>query len=158
MAVAVAAISGPSTPSALPTWGESGGDPSAPAAVAESYALAQVGTPYLWGGEAPGAGFDCSGLVQAAWAAAGVHLPRVAEDQLYAGPILPAGAALEPGDLVFFGPGPGQATHVGLVVDPSGTMVDAPYTGAVVRVEKFPPIPGQRWGNDLMIGATRPGV
>ena len=55
-------------------------------AVAVSWALSQIGTPYLWGGETPGVGFDCSGLVQAAYAVAGVSLPRVAQDQYNATP------------------------------------------------------------------------
>jgi cell wall-associated NlpC family hydrolase len=126
------------------------------ASVAVEYAVAQIGTPYRWGGETPGVGFDCSGLAQAAWAAAGVHLPRVAQDQFDAGPLLPPGAALQPGDLVFFGPASGGVTHVGMVVDPAGQMVDAPHTGAVVRLEPFPATVGARWGGDVYLGATRP--
>ena len=124
---------GPSTSSSL-----------AQAAVA--YALAQLGTPYRWGGEGAG-GFDCSGLVQAAYAAAALALPRVAQAQYDAGPPLPAGAPLEPGDLVFFGASPAAVTHVGIVVAP-GEMVDAPHTGAVVRIESYV------WSDYL--GATRP--
>ena len=131
--------------------------PGATAGRALDYALAQVGTPYRWGGETPGVGFDCSGLAQAAYAAAGVAIPRVAEDQMRAGPAVPLSAAPAPGDLVFFGPGPGQATHVGLVVDPSGVMVDAPHAGAAVRVESFPPEVGRPWGDDVYLGATAPG-
>jgi cell wall-associated NlpC family hydrolase len=116
------------------------------AAEAVAWALAQLGTPYQWGGEGDG-GFDCSGLVQAAFAAAGVPLPRVAQDQYDAGPHLPAGATLLPGDLVFFGPSPDAIEHVGIVVAP-GEMVDAPHTGAVVRVEPI-------WSSNY-VGATRP--
>lgn len=142
--------------------GPAGGGPAPPGVnragrVAAEYALSQVGTPYRWGGETPGVGFDCSGLAQAAWAAAGVTLPRVAQDQFDAGPHLPAGAPLAAGDLVFFGADAGDVTHVGLVVDPSGQMVDAPHTGASVRVEPFPPIVGYSWGSDSYLGATSPG-
>ena len=136
----------------------SAGPPPGPAALAVNFSLAQVGTPYRWGGETPGVGFDCSGLVQAAWAAAGVTLPRVAQDQFDAGPLLAPGSGLQAGDLVFFGPPGGGVTHVGLVVDPSGRMVDAPHPGATVRVEPFPLAIGSAWGGDLYLGATRPGV
>lgn len=123
---------------------------------AVAFAEAQIGTPYQWGGEAVGAGFDCSGLAQAAWRAAGVQIPRVAQAQFDAGPEVPAGGALEPGDLVFFGEGPYDVTHVGIVVDPAGRMVDAPHTGARVRIDGFPALEGSRWGDELFIGATRP--
>jgi cell wall-associated NlpC family hydrolase len=125
--------------------------------IAVQFALGQVGVAYRWGAEDPGAAFDCSGLVQAAWAVAGVKLPRVAQDQFDAGPFLPAGVPLEPGDLVFFGDPDGGVSHVGLVVDGSGRMVDAPHTGAAVRVEPFPLTIGATWGGDVYLGATRPG-
>ncbi len=128
------------------------------AAVAVAFALSQIGTPYQWGAESPGVAFDCSGLVQAAWATAGVRLPRVAQAQFDAGPLLAPGASLQPGDLVFFGPEGGGVTHVGLVVDSSGEMVDAPHTGASVRVEPFPVTVGAAWGGDMLVGATRPGL
>jgi cell wall-associated NlpC family hydrolase len=131
------------------------------AAVAVAFALSQIGTPYRWGAESPGVAFDCSGLVQAAWAAAGVPLPRVAQAQFDAGPLLAPGAPLQPGDLVFFGADGGGVTHVGLVVDgsgPKGEMVDAPHTGASVRVEPFPLTVGSAWGGDILVGATRPGL
>ena len=131
---------------APPPAGGSAASSLAEAAVA--YALAQLGTPYRWGGEGAG-GFDCSGLVQAAYASAGLALPRVAQAQYDAGPSLPAGAALEPGDLVFFGASPSQVTHVGIVVG-DGEMVDAPHTGAVVRIESY------AWSDYL--GATRPAA
>ena len=66
-------------------------------AVAVSWALSQIGTPYVWGGETPGVGFDCSGLVQAAYAAAGVALPRVAQDQYDRTPKLETGHHAGPG-------------------------------------------------------------
>jgi cell wall-associated NlpC family hydrolase len=137
------------TPALVPGASTAGGGEAAgegEAAEAVSWALAQLGTPYRWGGEGNG-GFDCSGLVQAAFAAAGVHLPRVAQDQYDAGPHLPRDAPLLPGDLVFFGSSGQAVDHVGIVVRP-GEMVDAPHTGAVVRVEPI-------WTADF-VGATRP--
>jgi cell wall-associated NlpC family hydrolase len=125
--------------------GTGAGSSAAQAAVA--YALAQLGTPYLWGGEGAG-GFDCSGLVQAAYAAAGVALPRVAQAQYDA---TAANAVsldqLQPGDLVFFGASLTAITHVGIVVSP-GEMVDAPHTGADVRIESY------AWPD--LVAATQP--
>ena len=120
--------------------------PGPAAAAAVRYALAQLGTPYLWGGESAG-GFDCSGLVQAAYQAAGVALPRTAQAQWDAGPPLAPGTPLRPGDLVFFGSDPVHVSHVGIVVA-AGEMVDAPHTGALVRRESY------NWPDYL--GATRP--
>ena len=128
-------------------------------ALAVSWALSQIGTPYVWGGETPGKGFDCSGLVQAAYAVAGVALPRVAQAQYDGTPKVAPGAALQPGDLVFFGGGPGSIDHVGLfvgVVNGQDVMVDAPHTGADVRVEAFPATEGASFGSLLFVGATRP--
>jgi cell wall-associated NlpC family hydrolase len=133
---------------------------SAAEVVAVEWALTQIGTPYVWGGETPGVGFDCSGLVQAAYAVAGVALPRVAQDQYDATPKLsPGGDPLAPGDLVFFGSGPSGVDHVGLFVGTvhgQPVMVDAPYTGADVRAETFPDSIGASFGSLLFVGATRP--
>ncbi len=109
----------------------------------------QLGTPYVWGGEAKNAGFDCSGLVQWAFSAAGVALPRGAQAQFDSGPAVPWGAKVVPGDLVFFGGGPGSVEHVGIVAG-SGWMVDAPHTGAVVRFDRI-----AGFGN--VVGVTSPG-
>ena len=117
--------------------------------LAEAWALAQLGHPYQWGAAGPEA-FDCSGLVLRAWQAAGVELPRVAADQYRVAGHLPVAEA-GPGDLVFFSPDPADAAsieHVGMVVG-AGLMVDAPHTGAVVRVTPFYP--------GLMPDAVRPG-
>lgn len=131
---------------AAPLSGPVSAGPVARLAVAT--ALAQVGTPYVWGGEEPG-GFDCSGLVQYSYAAAGLALQRVAQDQFDAGPLLPADATLTAGDLVFFGAGSTAVDHVGIYLG-DGRMVDAPHTGAVVRVE-----PVDLTGPSF-VGATRP--
>jgi cell wall-associated NlpC family hydrolase len=132
---------------------------SAAGEVAVAWALSQIGTPYVWGGETAGVGFDCSGLVQAAYRVAGVALPRVAQDQYDATPKLAPGAPLAPGDLVFFGAGPDSIDHVGLyvgVVNGQNVMVDAPHTGADVRAEPIPATLGSSFGSLLYVGATRP--
>jgi peptidoglycan DL-endopeptidase CwlO len=99
--------------------------------VALEFAAAQIGKPYVWGGAGP-QGFDCSGLVQQAWAAAGVALPRVAADQSTA--TVPISfSQLQPGDLVFFEQPVG---HVGIYIG-GGQMIDAPYTGAFVRIDSI---------------------
>lgn len=134
-----------------PAWG--GADPNAslgaPSAV--SWALNQVGTPYVWGGEDPSApgrpgAFDCSGLVQATFKAIGVNLPRVAQAQYDATTKIPPDQ-LQAGDLVFFGQNAQNISHVGIYIG-NGKMVDAPHTGADVRVESY------QWGD--FVGATRP--
>jgi cell wall-associated NlpC family hydrolase len=116
-------------------------------ATAVAFAASRIGTPYEWGGTGNG-GFDCSGLTQAAYAAAGVGLPRVAQDQFDAGPVVPGGMPVEPGDLLFFGAGATEVTHVGIYVG-AGDMVDAPHTGTDVREEPAD------WPD--FVGATRPG-
>lgn len=132
---------------------------STAATVALQWALVQIGTPYVWGGETPGLGFDCSGLVQAAYAVAGVALPRVAQDQYNSTPKVGASSVLEPGDLVFFGGGPSSVDHVGLyagVLNGQSVMVDAPSAGTEVRAEGFVPNVGAPFGGLVFVGATRP--
>jgi cell wall-associated NlpC family hydrolase len=112
-----------------------GGRASAAARRAVAVALAQLGSPYVWGANGPGS-FDCSGLTSFAYAAAGIAIPRVSRAQFaaYAGrPVDPL--HLVPGDLVFFADTPGNPAtihHVGMYVG-RGLMVEAPHTGAVVR-------------------------
>ena len=114
-------------------------DPSRQAATAISYAQRKLGTEYLWGGTgAPDQGgrFDCSGLTRAAYKAAGITLPRVANDQYNAGPH-PRRDELLPGDLVFFSDDPSNSRairHVGIYVG-GGYMIDAPKPHAVIRFD-----------------------
>ncbi|MHB6910188.1 C40 family peptidase [Streptomyces sp. DB-54] len=107
--------------------------PTNTGAIAVAFAHAQLGTPYVWGGNGPSdGGFDCSGLTQAAYRAAGVRLPRVAQAQYDTSPHLPRDTQLAPGDLLFFGPSPDHIAHVSLFIG-AGQAIDAPHPGAVVR-------------------------
>jgi cell wall-associated NlpC family hydrolase len=122
--------------------------PGLAAQAAVDFAQAQLGVPYRWGGDGPGeGGFDCSGLTHAAYQAAGISLPRIAQAQYQAGPHLPPGAPLAPGDLVFFGTSPSHVTHVGIVIG-LGQMVDAPHAGAFIRIEPY--------ARSTYLGAARP--
>lgn len=78
-------------------------------------ALSQIGTPYRYGGNQPGAGLDCSGLTYFAHRTAGVQIPRTSREQRQAARPVKL-KALRPGDMVFFGSG-GVVDHVGLMVD-----------------------------------------
>lgn len=125
-------LGGPGS-SASPAGGAGAGD----AAVAA--ALTQLGVPYVWGGETPGAGFDCSGLVQWAYAQAGVTLPRTTFGQIDVGTPV-ALDQLRPGDLIF-----SRSIRSGQVVDMghvaiyagAGQVVVAPHTGDVVSVRRL---------------------
>ncbi|WP_150243624.1 C40 family peptidase [Nocardiopsis quinghaiensis] len=88
------------------------GPASGSAKTALDFAYAQVGKPYVWGGTGPG-GYDCSGLTQAAWAAAGVSLPRTTYQQVNAGQRV-SWENKQPGDLLFFYPGGSGPDHVGM--------------------------------------------
>jgi hypothetical protein len=97
----------------------------------------ELGVPYLWGGSSPKTGFDCSGLVQWAYAKAGIRLPRIAADQFNAA----GGAAVRrrdllPGDLVFFKDSTGYVHHVGIYVG-NDRFLAAPHTGDVVKVSSL---------------------
>ncbi|MFJ3137546.1 NlpC/P60 family protein [Streptomyces sp. NPDC086843] len=96
-----------------------------------AFARAQIGKPYVWGATGPGS-YDCSGLTQAAWKAAGVSLPRTTYDQVNAGTTVPVSQA-QPGDLVFFYD---DVTHVGLYIG-NGMMIHAPKPGTYVREESI---------------------
>ena len=126
--------------------------PSRAALRAIAYARAQIGTPYRWGGESPGVGFDCSGLTQAAYAAAGIAIPRTSEAQWSTLTHVPLDQ-LEPGDLVFFDPGeflPALPGHVGIYIG-GDQMIDAPHSGARVRIDAL-------YGGSAPFGAARPAA
>lgn len=119
------------------------------AAVAVSAAMDQRGTRYSWGGGGPSGpsygigrgantkGFDCSGLTEFAWSKAGVRIGGTTYEQVNAGTRVPRGK-VQPGDLVFYETDSSRSgpDHVGLAISKT-KMVNAPYTGAVVRVDKI---------------------
>jgi NlpC/P60 family len=109
--------------------------PRALAALAE--AKKYKGTPYQWGGSTPKTGFDCSGLVQWAYAKAGIKIPRVTDQQFDA----PGGSPVSrrnvrPGDLVFFRDSSGYIHHVGISLG-GDKFLHAPHTGDVVKTSSL---------------------
>ncbi|MFD2414801.1 C40 family peptidase [Amycolatopsis pigmentata] len=121
--------------------------PNPAALAAINFACGQRGLPYVWGGNgADDGGFDCSGLTKAAYAAAGITLPRTAQMQYDSGARVPDGQPLLPGDLVFYGT-PANIHHVGLYIG-AGKMIDAPTFGQSVQIEQYQ--------SGEFAGATRP--
>ena len=111
---------------------------AAGAAGAVQAAEHEIGVPYVWGGNTP-AGFDCSGLVEWSYAQVGISLPHFSGAQYDDTTHIPL-ADIEPGDLLFYGPGGDE--HVAMYVG-GGSMIEAPYTGASVWIT------GVRTGSDF---------
>lgn len=127
---APATSSAPDTPAPVSAVPASGA-----AQTAVSYALAQVGDPYVYGAAGPDA-FDCSGLTMSAWAAAGVSIPHASSMQPGAGTPV-SQSALMPGDLVFYY---SPISHVALYIG-NGQVVDAPHPGSSVEVVPLSSMP-----------------
>ena len=114
---------------------------------AVAFAYAQLGCPYVYGGTGPcQRGYDCSGLAQAAWAAAGVQIPRDSYGQWAALPHVPL-SAIEPGDLLVYNAEGHVAIYVG-----GGYIIDAPQTG--MNVQKIPE--STPWYAGNLDGVLRP--
>lgn len=126
--------------------------PSLQAARAIAFAAAQIGRPYIWGGTGPSGGsvgYDCSGLMEMAYRATGVNIPRVASDQ-YAEGVKVNLQSLQPGDLVYYG-SPAFAHHVGMYLGTthgSGVILDAAHPGTNIRLDPM--------AADDLFAATRP--
>jgi cell wall-associated NlpC family hydrolase len=125
----------PPAPEALPPGGGQPGGPgpgagpgSGQGAIAVQAALTQVGTPYSWGGAAPG-GFDCSGLVMWAFQQAGIALPHSSQALAHGGQPVSL-SDLQPGDVLTFY---SDASHAGLYIG-DGLMVHSSTYGVPVRV------------------------
>jgi len=121
------------------------GPTSTQAGKAVAFVYAQLGKPYQWGATGPGS-YDCSGLVQGAWAAAGVTIPRTTYEMWAALPHI-ATSAIQPGDLLFYD----GIGHVSMYVG-GGYIIDAPRTG--LDVQKLPK--NTDWYASTFIGAARP--
>lgn len=106
---------------------------SATRAGALAFAALAIGLPYQWGGNGPNS-YDCSGLMVASFKAVGIAIQRTAQEQHDASKLL--STSPQPGDLVFFGSSERDISHVGMVVGEQ-LMIDAPETGAFVRVESY---------------------
>jgi cell wall-associated NlpC family hydrolase len=121
--------------------------------LAVHWAESQIGVPYVWGGETPGVGFDCSGLVQWAWGKAGIDIPRTTETQYPAMPHVLL-SKLQPGDLLFYYnlDGDHEIDHVVMYVGSgpwgTSTVIAAAHTGTNVGYE-----PLFTFG---LVGAARP--
>lgn len=127
------------------------GSVSGKAGKAIAFARAVIGAPYVWGGVGP-TSFDCSGLTMRAWQAAGVNIPRTAEAQYEALPKV--NGAPQPGDLLYFHTeGGATATHTAIYIG-QGKMIEAPHTGADVRVTDFA---HSSYYQSTFVGARRPG-
>jgi len=114
---------------------------------AVAFAYAQLGCPYVYGGTGPcQRGYDCSGLAQAAWAAAGVQIPRDSYSQWAGLPHVPL-SSIEPGDLLIYNAEGHVAIYVG-----GGYIIDAPHTG--LNVEKIPE--STPWYASSLDGVLRP--
>jgi cell wall-associated NlpC family hydrolase len=132
-----------------PAWTTGTGASAARGNTAADWALTQIGKPYQWGAAGPGT-YDCSGLAMDAWARAGIQLGHYTGWQWPSGPHIPIGQ-LRRGDLVFYATNtadPATIHHVGIYIG-GGMMVDAPFTGAFVRIDSIYQFSG-------LIGATRP--
>jgi len=148
-AAARAAAAAQEGPSQAPSWALGSGASSTQGDIAANWALTQLGKPYQWGGAGPDS-YDCSGLTMDAWARAGVQLAHWTGYQWQSGPQIPL-SDLQRGDLLFYATNnadPATIHHVGIYIG-NGMMVDAPYTGAFVRIDSIyqPGVP---------IGAIRP--
>jgi peptidoglycan DL-endopeptidase CwlO len=149
-AAQASAAGGPSSTVQAPNWAWSSGASATQGDIAADWALTQLGKPYLWGGAGPDS-YDCSGLTMQAWARAGVPLLHWTGYQWVEGPHVPLDQ-LQRGDLVFYATNtsdPATIHHVGIYIG-NGMMVDAPYTGAFVRIDPI--------ANPGLIGAVRPAA
>lgn len=101
-----------------------------------NYAMSKIGSPYQWGGNGPNA-FDCSGLVQQSFAAAGKYVPRQGSDQFWAAPVRVPLSQMQYGDLLVFNhDGNGRFSHVAIYIG-NGQVVQALNESQPVAVTRL---------------------
>jgi len=143
------AVAAAASPACAP--GANGPLPPGVAGKVITFARAQIGKPYQFGGTGPDA-FDCSGLTMMAYRAAGIILPRTSQQQWAYGKQIPP-SQVRPGDLVFFAGADGTMTspgHVGIVIG-NGYMIDAPATGMNIQIQPYT-------GQPDLVGFTDPAA
>ena len=148
-AAAASAAAGGVGSSQVPSWAWESAASATQGDIAANWALSQLGKPYQWGGAGPDT-YDCSGLTMVAWSHAGVQFAHWTGYQWQSGPRVPLDQ-LRRGDLLFFATDtsdPSTIHHVGIYIG-NGMMVDAPYTGAFVRIDGM-------YSPGGLIGAVRP--
>ena len=116
-------------------------------------AISQLGTPYDWGGETAGKGFDCSGLTYYIYQKANIDIPRTARTQYRATKHVHR-SKLRPGDLVFFRIKGRHVDHVGVYVG-DHRFIHAPRTGEHV---KFSNLNNPYWRRHFVAGGRVPGA
>ena len=125
---------------------------SAIGSYAVSVAGRYLGVPYVWGGDEPSSGFDCSGFVKYVYAQLGIQLPHYAASQ-YASTAHVYPSQLQAGDLVFFEPRADGPGHVGMYVG-NGFLIEAPHSGDVVKLVRL----AAQASATGFVGASRPSA
>ncbi|MFP5366135.1 MAG: C40 family peptidase [Actinomycetes bacterium] len=127
---------------AASTMPGAGGPPASAGKIGET-AAKYIGLPYIWGGNDPEVGLDCSSFVQNVYRDLGYELPRVTWDQMKEGTAVPSMAEARPGDLLFSFNGGHVALYLG-----NGKAIDAPQPGKTIQVR-------DAWETDANVTAIR---
>lgn len=136
-----ASMAGLGSTAAVPAPGV-GGPPATAGRIGET-AAKYIGLPYIWGGNDPAVGLDCSSFVQNVYRDLGYELPRVTWDQMKEGTAVPSMAQAKPGDLLFSFNGGHVALYLG-----NGKAIDAPQPGQTIQIR-------DAWETDANVTAIR---
>ena len=139
----LAGLASPDTAGQAPLTGPLTGDQAALAQQVTAAAEKYIGLPYVWGGNDPAVGLDCSSFVQNVFKDLGYSLPRVTYDQINQGRPVASLAEAQPGDLLFTH----NTGHVAIYLG-NGKAIDAPQPGQTIQIR-------DAWENDSNITAIR---